>query len=97
MVARSPTFMNNVGSLALFRPVAIWMARQGGSSPSYLLRPLAFGSLLGGTLTLIGTPPNLIIAGYRAEAGEATFGMFAFLPVGAAVTVAGVLFIALLG
>jgi di/tricarboxylate transporter len=59
--------------------------------------PLAFGSLLGGTLTLIGTPPNLIIAGYRAEAGEAPFGMFAFLPVGAAVTVAGVLFIALLG
>ena len=43
-----------------------------------LLMPLAFGSLLGGTLTLIGTPPNTIIAGYRAEAGEAPFGMFAF-------------------
>ncbi len=97
IVALSSGFMNNVGALALFMPVAIWMSRQSGRSPSYLLMPLAFGSLLGGTLTLIGTPPNLIIAGYRAEAGEAPFGMFAFLPVGAAVTVAGVLFIALLG
>jgi len=97
IVALSSGFMNNVGALALFMPVAIWMSRQSGRSPSYLLMPLAFGSLLGGTLTLIGTPPNLIIAGYRAEAGEAPFGMFAFLPVSAAVTVAGVLFIALLG
>lgn len=97
IVALSSGFMNNVGALALFMPVAIWMSRQSGRSPSYLLMPLAFGSLLGGTLTLIGTPPNLIIAGYRAEAGEAPFGIFAFLPVGAAVTVAGVLFIALLG
>jgi len=97
IVALSSGFMNNVGALALFMPVAIWMSRQSGRSPSYLLMPLAFGSLLGGTLTLIGTPPNLIIAGYRAEAGEAPFGMFAFLPVGAAVTVAGVLFIALVG
>lgn len=97
IVALSSGFMNNVGALALFMPVAIWMSRQSGRSPSYLLMPLAFGSLLGGTLTLIGTPPNLIIAGYRAEAGESPFGMFAFLPVGAAVTVAGVLFIALLG
>ncbi|EWC39002.1 SLC13 family permease [Stutzerimonas stutzeri] len=97
IVALSSGFMNNVGALALFMPVAIWMSRQSGRSPSYLLMPLAFGSLLGGTLTLIGTPPNLIIAGYRAEAGEAPFGMFAFLPVGAAVTIAGVLFIALLG
>lgn len=97
IVALSSGFMNNVGALALFMPVAIWMSRQSGRSPSYLLMPLAFGSLLGGTLTLIGTPPNLIIAGYRAEAGESPFGMFAFLPVGAAVTVAGVLFIAVLG
>ncbi len=84
IVALSSGFMNNVGAQALFMPVAIWMSRQSGRSPSYLLMPLAFGSLLGGTLTLIGTPPNLIIAGYRAEAGEAPFGMFAFLPVGAA-------------
>ena len=74
-------------------PPVMAICRERGYSPSRVLMLLAFGSLLGGTLTLIGTPPNLIIAGYRAEAGEAPFGMFAFLPVGAAVTVAGVLFI----
>ena len=96
IVALCSGFMNNVGALALFMPVAIWMSRQGGRSPSFLLMPLAFGSLLGGTLTLIGTPPNIIIAGYRREAGGTPFGMFDFLPVGLAITVAGVLLIALL-
>ncbi|MCQ4312999.1 SLC13 family permease [Pseudomonas stutzeri] len=96
IVALCSGFMNNVGALALFMPVAIWMSRQNGRSPSYLLMPLAFGSLLGGTLTLIGTPPNIIIAGYRREVGEAPFGMFDFLPVGLAITIAGVLLIALL-
>lgn len=96
IVALCSGFMNNVGALALFMPVAVWMSRQSGRSPSYLLMPLAFGSLLGGTLTLIGTPPNIIIAGYRRDTGEAPFGMFDFLPVGLAITLAGVLFIALL-
>ncbi|MFL9812065.1 anion permease [Stutzerimonas sp. VN223-3] len=96
IVALCSGFMNNVGALALFMPVAIWMSRQNGRSPSYLLMPLAFGSLLGGTLTLIGTPPNIIIAGYRRQVGEAPFGMFDFLPVGLAITVTGVLLIALL-
>lgn len=96
IVALCSGFMNNVGALALFMPVAIWMSRQSGRSPSYLLMPLAFGSLLGGTLTLIGTPPNIIIAGYRREVGEAAFGMFDFLPVGLAITLAGVLAIGLL-
>jgi Na+/H+ antiporter NhaD/arsenite permease-like protein len=50
-------FMNNVGALALLMPVAIWMSRQSGRSPSFLLMPLAFGSLIGGLITLIGTPP----------------------------------------
>jgi len=89
--------MNNVGALALFMPVAIWMARQSGRSPSYLLMPLAFGSLLGGTLTMIGTPPNIIIASYRREIDGNAFSMFDFLPVGLAITVVGVLFIALIG
>ncbi|AHL76458.1 potassium transporter TrkA [Stutzerimonas stutzeri] len=96
IVALCSGFMNNVGALALFMPVAVWMSRQSGRSPSYLLMPLAFGSLLGGTLTLIGTPPNIIIAGYRREVGETPFGMFDFLPVGLAITAAGVLFITLL-
>ncbi len=96
IVALCSGFMNNVGALALFMPVAIWMSRQSGRSPSYLLMPLAFGSLLGGTLTLIGTPPNIIIAGYRRQVGDSPFGMFDFLPVGLAITLAGVLLIVLI-
>lgn len=96
LVALCSGFMNNVGALALFMPVAVWMAHQGSRSPSFLLMPLAFGSLLGGTLTLIGTPPNIIVAGYRRDVAEAPFGMFDFLPVGLAITLAGVLFIGLL-
>ncbi|MBN2873338.1 MAG: SLC13 family permease [Halothiobacillaceae bacterium] len=97
VVALSSAFINNVGALALFMPVAVWMARHADRSPSFLLMPLAFGSLLGGTLTLIGTPPNIIIATYRADTGAPAFGMFDFLPVGLAVTLAGVAFIALVG
>src|SRR5690606_39589007 len=69
VVALCSAFINNVGALALLMPVAIWMSRKSGRSPSLLLMPLAFGSLLGGTITLIGTPPNIIIASYR-EAGS---------------------------
>ena len=97
VVALSSGFINNVGALALFMPVAVWMARHADRSPSFLLMPLAFGSLLGGTLTLIGTPPNIIIAAYRADTGAAGFGMFDFLPVGLAITLAGLAFIALIG
>lgn len=97
VVAVCSGFMNNVGALALLMPVAIWMSRQAGRSPSLLLMPLAFGSLLGGTMTLIGTPPNIIIAAFRQEATGSAFGMFDFLPVGGGITLAGLVFIALLG
>ena len=90
-------FMNNVGALALLMPVATWMSRKSGRSPSLLMMPLAFGSLLGGMLTLIGTPPNMIIAEYRANVAETPFGMFDFMPVGIGVALFGVAFIALLG
>jgi di/tricarboxylate transporter len=90
-------FMNNVGALALLMPVAIWMSRQSGRSPSLLLMPLAFGSLIGGLITLIGTPPNIIIATYRAETGVPPFGMFDFAPVGAGVALVGMIFISLVG
>ena len=90
-------FMNNVGALALLMPVAVWMSRQSGRSPSFLLMPLAFGSLIGGLITLIGTPPNIIIATYRAETGVPPFGMFDFTPVGLGVALAGLLFISLVG
>lgn len=95
-VAVCSGFMNNVGSLALLMPVAIWLSRRNGYSPSRLLMPLAFGSLLGGMTTLIGTPPNMIVASYRVEAGGAPFGMFAFLPVGAGVMCLGVVALAAL-
>ncbi|PSF08966.1 SLC13 family permease [Marinobacter halophilus] len=94
VVALCSGFINNVGALALLMPVAIWMSRESGRSPSLLLMPLAFGSLLGGTITLIGTPPNIIIASYR-EGGS--FGLFDFAPVGLAITAAGLAFIGLVG
>ncbi|MCE8041923.1 SLC13 family permease [Halomonas daqingensis] len=90
-------FMNNVGALALLLPVAMRLAREHNISPSLLLMPLAFGSLLGGLMTLIGTPPNIIIASYRGSVTGETFGMFSFFPVGASVALAGLVFIVLLG
>ncbi len=90
-------FMNNVGTLALLMPVAITMAAKHKMPPGRLLMPLAFGSILGGMTTLIGTPPNLIVSGFRRETGLGSFGMFDFSPVGLAVAGAGVVFIALIG
>ncbi|TVQ40319.1 MAG: SLC13 family permease [Wenzhouxiangella sp.] len=90
-------FMNNVGALALLMPVAVGIAQRQGLPPGQLLMPLAFGSILGGMTTLIGTPPNLIVSGFRDEAGLGTFGMFAFTPVGLVVAVAGIAFILLAG
>lgn len=91
-------FMNNIGALALLMPVAIRIARKNNSSPSIFLMPLAFGSLLGGLITQIGTPPNIIISLYRAEtaAGE-PFRMFDFAPVGLGIALVGAIFIILLG
>jgi di/tricarboxylate transporter len=89
--------MNNVGALALLMPVGIQVATKQGLPPGRVLMPIAFGSILGGMTTLIGTPPNLIVSGFRAETGPGSFGMFDFTPVGLAVAAAGVLFIALIG
>lgn len=91
------SFMNNVGALALLMPLALQLAPRIGLTPGRLLMPLAFTTVLGGTVTLIGTPPNLIIAGLRERTGAEPFGMFDFTPVGLAVTVVGVAFIALVG
>lgn len=90
-------FMNNVGALALLMPVAIQIAVNQGLPPGRVLMPLAFGSILGGTMTLIGTPPNLIVSAFRNDAGMGSFGMFDFMPVGLSITVAGVVFVGLLG
>ncbi|TVR40179.1 MAG: SLC13 family permease [Bacteroidia bacterium] len=96
-VAIASAFMNNVGALAIMMPVAIAMARKSGHPPSYILMPIAFASLLGGMTTLIGTPPNIIIATFRADAMEEAFGMFDFAPVGVSLAIAGILFIAFIG
>ncbi|MDC0143704.1 SLC13 family permease [Verrucomicrobia bacterium] len=92
-------FMNNVGALALLLPVALKTAGEQDRSPTLILMPLAFASILGGMMTMIGTPPNIIISIFREEhtaAGEA-FGMFAFSPVGGMVALFGVAFVALIG
>lgn len=89
--------MNNVTALALLMPLDMQTARKAGRSPALTLMPLAFLTILGGMVTLIGTPPNLIVSGFRAEATGEPFRMFDFTPVGGAVALAGLLFVSLLG
>nr|WP_298138468.1 SLC13 family permease [uncultured Pseudomonas sp.] len=90
-------FMNNVGALALLMPVALQIADKQAMPPGRVLMPLAFGTILGGMTTLIGTPPNLIVSSFRAQNGDGPFAMFDFSPVGVAVALLGVVFIALIG
>jgi len=97
LAALLSAFMNNVGALALLIPVAMQISARLNLPPGKVLMPLAFGSILGGTTTLIGTPPNLIVSGLRAEAGFGSFGMFDFTPVGFSMTALGVVFIGLVG
>ena len=90
-------FMNNVAALALLMPVDIATARKAGRSPGLSLMPLSFATILGGMVTLIGTPPNIIIAAIREDALGAPFGMFDFAPVGGAAAIAGLAFVAFIG
>ena len=89
--------MNNVGALALLMPVAIRAANKAKQSPAVILMPLSFGSILGGLVTMIGTPPNIIIATYREKSAGEPFGLFDFTPVGLVAAVTGVIFIAVIG
>lgn len=88
-------FMNNVGAMALLMPVAVRLAGRFDLAPGQVLMPLAFGTILGGMTTLIGTPPNLIVAGFRADVTGEAFAMFDFAPVGLAVAAAGVALVVL--
>jgi di/tricarboxylate transporter len=90
-------FMNNVGAMALLMPIAVQVSGRLDLTPGQVLMPLAFGTILGGMTTLIGTPPNLIVSGFREEAGLGSFAMFDFAPVGVAVALVGVTFVALIG
>ena len=90
-------FMNNIGALALMMPIAIRTAMQSKRSPSLVLMPLAFASALGGLITSIGTPPNILIANYRDQITGHAFSMFDFAPVGLIVAIIGVIFISVVG
>ena len=89
--------MNNVAALALLMPIDMQAASKAKRSPALSLMPLSFASILGGLITMIGTPPNIIIASFREEALGAPFGMFDFSPVGLVAAIVGVLFIATVG
>jgi di/tricarboxylate transporter len=97
MVSLASAFMNNVGALAMTIPLVIHLAKKSGQSPSSYLMPIAFSSLLGGMITLIGTPPNIIISTFRSDYSGEEFGMFDFAPVGLGLTFIGLLFIILVG
>ena len=90
-------FMNNVAALALLMPVDIQTARKAKRPPGLSLMPLSFATILGGMITLIGTPPNIIIATIREDSLGESFSMFDFAPVGGVAAVAGLLFVALVG
>ncbi|WP_107495470.1 SLC13 family permease [Thalassobius sp. I31.1] len=90
-------FMNNVAALALLMPVDIQTARKAGRGPGLSLMPLSFATILGGMVTMIGTPPNIIIAAIRGESLGEPFKMFDFAPVGGIAAIAGLAFVTLVG
>ncbi|KAA1053755.1 SLC13 family permease [Azospirillum argentinense] len=92
-VAVLSAFMKNIGALAIFLPIAIQVARRSGTPASKLLMPMAFGSLIGGLVTLIGTSPNILVSRVRAELTGTPFGMFDFAPVGLGIVVVGFAFL----
>jgi di/tricarboxylate transporter len=93
-VAALSGFVKNIGALAMLMPVAFAMARKNETSPSVYLMPMAFGSLLGGIVTLVGTSPNILVSRVRQEITGEPFSMFDFAPVGVVLAVAGIAFLA---
>ncbi len=87
-------FVKNIGALAMMLPVAFQMAKRSNVSPSVFLMPMAFGSLLGGLMTLIGTSPNIIVSELRQELAGQPFAMFDFMPVGLGLSLLGIVFLA---
>ncbi|KUL97044.1 permease [Bosea sp. WAO] len=92
-VAVMSAIIKNIGALAMMLPIAYQLARKDGKSPSVFLMPMAFASLLGGIVTLVGTSPNVIVSRVREELGGEPFAMFDFTPVGIGVAFAGCLFL----
>jgi di/tricarboxylate transporter len=96
-VALFSAFINNIGATAVLMPVVLSMARKARLPASKLLIPLAFGSLLGGVCTLIGTPPNILINSLLRQYTGAGFGMFSFTPLGLVLLAAGVAYMSFIG
>jgi di/tricarboxylate transporter len=97
LAASLSALMNNVAALALLMPVDLQAAKKAGRSPALTLMPLSFASILGGMITLIGTPPNIVVAEYRNDALGESFSMFDFAPVGLACAIVGVAYVAFIG
>ncbi|APG27894.1 hypothetical protein A7E78_08635 [Syntrophotalea acetylenivorans] len=96
-VALFSAFINNIGATAVLMPVVTGIARKLNTSPSKLLMPLAFGSLLGGVCTLIGTPPNILMNALLQQYSGESFAMFDFAPIGLVIAVSGILYMVLVG
>ncbi len=90
-------FMNNVGALALLMPLAIQSANSAKMSPSKILMPLSFATVLGGMTTKIGTPPNLLVSSFKEQSTGTPFQMFDFAPVGLVVAVVCLIYISVMG
>ncbi|MCB1788267.1 MAG: SLC13 family permease [Gammaproteobacteria bacterium] len=97
VVALLSAFMSSTGVVALFVPVVMSLAREAGLIPARLLMPLAIGSLIGGMLTLIGTPPNLVVHRALVDAGWMGFDFFDFAPIGGVILLAGIVYMMTLG
>jgi di/tricarboxylate transporter len=91
------SLMNNISAIGILMPIAIYISREHKKSPALVLMPLAFGALLGGSLTLISSPSNLLISGYRAQALGHPYNMFDFSFLGLIVAIVGVIFISIIG
>ena len=91
--ALTSAFMNNIGALALWVPVALSLCRSSGVAPGSVLMPLSFATLLGGTCSLIGTPANLVVSGFQSEAVGKPIGFFDLAWVGVPITVIGLIWL----
>jgi di/tricarboxylate transporter len=97
VVGLMSAFMNNIAATVILIPAAVTLARRNQATASKLLIPLSFGSLLGGLVTLVGTPPNLLASEALAAAGERPFGMFDFAPTGVVIFGVGILYMVTIG
>ncbi len=97
VIALLSAFMSSTGAVALFIPIVLSMSRKSGMSPSKLLMPLAFASLVGGMLTLIGTPPNIVVSAQMEKAGVTPFAFFDFTPIGLVILLVTIAYLILWG